>query len=176
MKICVLIDSYSGIESPLKELDVFPEPHHYLPGHVVETHSLNKTTVAEQVKSLAASDFDVFMNLCDGEPDEDLPGLEVVQILEELGLAYTGGNVPFYSLTRAKIKQTCDQKNIPTPAAAMVFSPLDLETAVAHLHYPLIVKHFNSYSSLGLKPDSRVETFEKLQQKVVEMITAYQGD
>ena len=50
---------------------------------------MNLTTLA-RVKELVAEGFDVFFNLCDGAADEDRPGIEVVQTLEELGVPFTG--------------------------------------------------------------------------------------
>jgi len=37
-------------------------------------------------------DFDVYINLCDGDGNEDRAGIEVIHALEKLKLKYTGGD------------------------------------------------------------------------------------
>ena len=48
--------------------------------------------------------FDVFFNLCDGALDEDYPGLDVVQAMEELNMPFTGSDSGFYDQTREKMQ------------------------------------------------------------------------
>ncbi len=176
MKICVLVDlDLDGSESPFKDLDAVPNPAYYLNGHVVETHSLTKTWGIQLVRELATRDFDVFMNMCDGAPDEDRPGVEVVEALMELGVAFTGADVHFYNPSREEMKQVCHRYAIPTPGSVSVYTLYELEKTVEHLRYPLIVKHYNSYGSIGLGRDSRVRSFEELHHKTAEMLTAHQG-
>ena len=59
-------------------------------GHKVQSVSLNKGTVASQLMELSRKGFDVVVNLCDGTWDEDRAGAEVVELLERLGMPYTG--------------------------------------------------------------------------------------
>jgi D-alanine-D-alanine ligase len=51
----------------------------------------------------------------------------------------------------------------------------DLQTTVAGLRYPLLVKHPNSFSSIGLLPESRVDEFSGLQAQVRRVMDAYGG-
>ena len=50
---------------------------------------LEKATAADIVASLVESgDYDLFFNLCDGAEDEQTPGIEVVETLERLDVAF----------------------------------------------------------------------------------------
>lgn len=42
----------------------------------------------------------------------------------------------------------------------------DVEGLVSHLRYPMIVKHYNGYSSVGMGPDSRVDDLASLRVQV----------
>ncbi len=175
MRICVLNDTYLESNSVFKAWDGEVDPAYYLPEHAVEMVSLTKARAIEQVRGLYRQGFDVFINLCDAAPDEDRPGVEVVETLEELGAAFTGANVHFYNPSREDMKQVCRRMDITTPGSVMVSSLAGLEKAVEHLRYPLIVKHYNSYGSIGLSRSSRVENFEDLYQKAAQMLEAFQG-
>ncbi len=50
----------------------------------------------EQVSWLVREDFDLFFNLCDGAADQDMPGIEVVRVLEDAGVPFTGASSEFY--------------------------------------------------------------------------------
>ena len=45
----------------------------------------------------------VIVNLCDGSPGEEYPGLEVVEALEAAALPYTGADPAFYRVTSSKL-------------------------------------------------------------------------
>jgi hypothetical protein len=85
MRICVLISAYHEGSSPVEELDPAPNPALWLQGHEVHTVPVRKASVAEQLQELAGKGYDVFLNLCDGNWDEDVAGVEVVKELERLG-------------------------------------------------------------------------------------------
>jgi len=175
MKLCILDDSYEQSNSVLKEFDLPSDPRRYLDEHECELHFLHKATAVQQVIGLAKHNFDLFINLCDGAWDEDRPGIEVVQALERLGLPFTGATAAFYEPSRAKMKKVCHYWGIPTPAHLFAYNWRDLETAVQLLRYPMIVKHPNSYSSIGLTHASRVLTEADLVEQAHLMIERFGG-
>ena len=173
MKICVLSDLYEDSESPLKDVDDPCDPAPYLPGHECDHVNLRKATAVKDLIQLSRQGYDVFFNLCDGAWDEDRPGIEVVQALERLGCAYTGATPEFWEPSREAMKRVCRAWGIGTPAAVMATDVAGIARAAATLRYPLIVKHPSSYSSIGLTPDSRVETREALEEQAWRMIEAF---
>ena len=175
MKICVLDDSYEQSVTPFKQFDFLPDPIRYLQGHQCERHFLHKATAVRQVRELSRRGFDVFLNLCDGAWEEDRPGIEVVQALERLGLAFTGASSSFYEPSRQAMKRVCHYWDIGTPAYVIASHADDVEFAASSLEFPLIVKHPNGYASIGLTKASRVETAEALREQAAKTIEAYGG-
>ena len=175
MKICVLDDSYEQSVTPFKQFDFLPDPIRYLDGHQCERHFLHKATAVRQVRELARKGFDVFLNLCDGAWEEDRPGIEVVQALERLGLAFTGATSSFYEPSRQAMKRVCHYWDIGTPGYVMASNTQDVEFAAASLEFPLIVKHPNGYASIGLTKDSRVVSAEALREQAAKTMEAFGG-
>ncbi len=175
MNICILNGSYEASDAPTKDFDPLPDPTPYLPGHHCEQHLIHKLTAIRQVRDLVRRGFDVFINLCDGAWDEDRPGIEVVQALERYGAAFTGAGTEFYEPTREMMKFVCHYWDIKTPAYIFVLDTGNLEIATRHLRFPLIVKHPNSYNSIGLTRSSCVETIEQLYHQVSLMLENFGG-
>jgi D-alanine-D-alanine ligase len=174
MKYCILYDSYAKSNSPLKDVDLPGDPAPYLEeGAEVEHHVIHKATAVKQIIELAKQNFDVFINVCDGAWDEDRPGIEVVQAMERLGLAFTGADSNFYEPSREKMKMVCHYWGIKTPAYVFAQTEQDIELAARDLRYPMIVKHASSYSSIGMTRDSRVTTPEALRFQARKMIDAF---
>src|SRR5271169_2220170 len=115
MKIAVFHPSYEDSTAPFKDLDPACVPDRYLPGHNYTNFQIRKTTAVRQVAEIACMDFDVVINLCDGAWDEDRPGIEVVQALERLGVAFTGAGSSFYDPSREAMKIACYSADIQFP-------------------------------------------------------------
>jgi D-alanine-D-alanine ligase len=175
MKICVLDDSYEQSATPFKQFDFLPDPIRYLDGHECERHFLHKATAVRQVRELSRRGFDVFLNLCDGAWEEDRPGIEVVQALERLELAFTGATSSFYEPSRQAMKRVCHYWDIGTPAYVIAANGGDVEFAADSLEFPLIVKHPNGYASIGMTKESRVETADALREQAAQTIEAFGG-
>lgn len=174
MKICVLDDSYEQSDTPFKQFDFLPDPVCYLAAHESERHFLHKATAVRSVRELSRQNFDVFLNLCDGAWEEDRPGIEVVQALERLNLAFTGAASDFYEPSREAMKKVCYYAGIGTPAYVNASSLCDVEAAAA-LRFPLLVKHPNGYGSIGLTKTSRVETPEALRVEAAKTMCEFGG-
>jgi D-alanine-D-alanine ligase len=175
MKICVLNPSYERSESPFKGYDPYCDPAPYCPGHEWERCLINKATAVQQILQLEKRGFDVFVNLCDGAWDEDRAGIEVCQALERLGLPYTGATPAFYEPTREMMKRVCHYWDIPTPRFVFAHDEGAVELATRWLRFPMIVKHPNSYGSIGLLRESRVEDVGQLREQVRRMLGLYGG-
>ena len=50
---------------------------------------LNKLTTYKQLKELSGKSYDVFVNLCEGYLEWDIPSIDVIHSLEMLNLPYT---------------------------------------------------------------------------------------
>jgi D-alanine-D-alanine ligase-like ATP-grasp enzyme len=159
MKVCVLYCSGEvspeGVPAPARapiELAT------YGPRHKYAYQELTKATAVGDLQKLVGCDFDVFLNLCDGAWDEPRPGIEVVAALERLELAYTGAGAAFYEPTREAMKLVCHYLDIGFPRGVAVRRGDDPALVTSKLRFPLIVKHPNSYNSIGLTPASKVHT------------------
>jgi D-alanine-D-alanine ligase len=166
MKVAVLHPSYEGSSSVFKELEPECDPARFLPDHECINLRIMKATAARQVSEIARMGFDVAINLCDGAWDEDRAGIEVVQALERVGMAFTGAGSDFYDPSREAMKMACHAAGVGFPA----YVRDDVGRALRVLRFPMIVKHPHSYSSIGLTPRSRVTDADQLLCEVVRAI------
>src|SRR5258708_1806779 len=155
MYICVLSSLAENNDPPYD-----PAPH--LEGRRLRHHVVQRTNVEEQVRSLMEDGVDVFVNLCDGTPDEPVAGIELVRALEKLGAAFTGADSSFFDPTRQEMKRAAARVGIPTPAATFAKSIGDVERAARTLRFPMLVKPVHGYASFGIRKDSRVTNVEEL--------------
>ena len=118
-------------------------------------------------------EFDLFFNLCDGAADQGIPGIEVVETLEKLGVPFTGATSNYYEPTREEMKEACRREGIATPAAVLARDGADVERAAETLRFPLFVKHHNSYASVDLSRNSRVQSRAGLLQQAHKIISRY---
>ena len=173
MKICILDPSYENSDSPMKDYDPLSDVIRHLEGHECETVYIDKAKGVRQIVELSRRDFDVFINLCDGAWDEDRAGVEIVQTMERLGLAFTGATSSFFEPSRETMKKVCHFWGIKAPAYVVAVDGPSIELAARTLTFPLITKHPNSYSSIGLTKESRVETPAALKEQAEKMIAAF---
>ena len=179
LKICILNVDYSNSHSILKGTDPPSDPRHYLPKNLPwEWHMMliDKANARSQIQQSRKHKFDLYMNFCDGMPDEDRVGVEVINALEHYNLPYTGCNAKFYSLTKQHMKFICTSSDINTPRYCFVHSESDIDLAINHIgKYPMFVKHYNGYSSIGLTLKNKVSNEAELREQVIIMIDEYGG-
>lgn len=136
--------------------------------------TLNKKTSVEVITRLVeGGEFDLFFNLCDGAAEQGIPGIEVVETLEKLGVPFTGATSNYYEPTREEMKEACRREGIATPAAVLARDGADVERAAETLRFPLFVKHHNSYASVDLSRNSRVQSRAGLLQQAHKIISRY---
>ncbi len=134
----------------------------------------DKETSVAEVERMAALDFDLFFNLCDGcACEDDNPGVEIVETLERLGLPYTGANPEFWEPSREKIKKVCRQLGINTPAAVRVSDDASFEKALRDLRFPMFVKHYSSYASIDISRHSKVVSEAGLLRQVNKIVAKH---
>ncbi len=157
MRVCVLYDEDNGGFTPAEFLKHYP----------CEWEMITfGRPVREKIRRLAEEKrFDVYFNLCDGSVDEDYPGLDVVQALEEFNLPFTGAESSFYDPTREHMQAVAEANGVGFAKGYRVTKESDLDGLAATLQFPLMVKHPQSYSSIGMTRDSRVENLEELHEQ-----------
>lgn len=177
MRICVLHSPESEADAVRFDRDgPDRDPSRYMPEHSFDHARIEKARAARQIEELTARGYDAFVNLCDGVPDEeDVAGIEVVEALERLGVAFTGASSAFYEPTRERMKEVCLERGIRTPAFAFAHDLAAAEEVGRRLRFPLIVKHHDSYASVGLTPASRVEDAAALREQAARMIARFGG-
>ncbi len=173
MRICLLTNQDLDA-APFRDDEPPCDPRPYLPHATWRVATLRKPTAVAQVTRLVSEGFDLFFNLCDGSADDDTtPGIEVVRALEELDVPFTGATSAFYDPSREQMKEACRAAGIATPAHVLAWTPRDVERAAATLRFPLFVKHWNSYASVGLGRTSRVATPAELGREASRILARF---
>jgi len=179
MRVCVLQSSYEHSNAPFKDFDPYCDPATFFPKEyqniTFERVLIGKATAAQQVRDLSTKGYDCFINLCDGAFDEDRAGFEVVQLLEKYNLPFTGADSTFYEPSKELMKMMAHYYGVRTPAFTFAFNEEDIEDAHNNLNYPMIIKHYNGYSSVGMTRNSRVTNRDELYDQARKMIVQYEG-
>jgi len=120
----------------------------------------------------------LFFNLCDGDEQNEAPGISVVKYLNELNLQYTGADEYFYHITtsKANMKDAFDEFKVPTPDWIFIEKIDEIDESIfLKLGSPLIVKPAVSAGSMGISKKSVVTTFEELNTQITSIINGYRG-
>jgi D-alanine-D-alanine ligase-like ATP-grasp enzyme len=166
MKVCVLQPDYSKSGVDYRHYDPSRDLARLLPGHEVHHEALDKVSTYRQLKRLAPEGFDIFVNLCEGYLEWDVPSIDVIHSLEALGLPYTGPTPLLYDPPKPLMKYVAHTVGISTPMHAILdagriaraaagpdgLAGADalLRKATGHLKYPLFVKPAKAGDSLGV--------------------------
>lgn len=157
MRVCVVYDDEDREFSPAEFLKHYPCEW--------EMVTLSRP-VREKIRALAEQNrFDVYFNLCDGSSDEENPGIDVVEAMEELNMPFTGADSRFYDPTREEMQRVAEERGVGFAKGYRVTDEADLDRLAKTLQFPLMVKHPQSYSSIGMTRDSRVENLEQLHEQ-----------
>ena len=169
MRICLLTNQ-NLLADPFPADDWPCDPRPFYPEAHWEVECLEKSSSVERVTRRIREGFDLFFNLCDGAADQNTPGIEVVKTLEEHGVAFTGATSEFYEPTREAMKLACRTEGIDTPDYVLARCEADVELAAHLLRFPMIVKHYSSYSSVDLSRRSRVCSPAGLRQQTRKIV------
>lgn len=174
LRICLL--TTQDLDADPFPADDWPcDPRPYLPEAHWTVTTLKKKNSVERVSQLVRDGFDLFFNLCDGAEDQDIPGIEVVRVLEDAGVPFTGASSEFYEPSREAMKEACRREGIPTPRYLIAHDEQDVERAASTLEFPLFVKHHSSYASVDLSRASRVKTRAGLIRQARKIMTRHRA-
>jgi D-alanine-D-alanine ligase len=152
-----------------KEPEVNPLP--FLQGYTCKIIKLKKNEINNKLNQIDKNT--IYLNLCDGSINDDRAGIEVVNFLEQYKLSFTGSNSLFYEPTRIEMKDAAKIHNINVPKYQYFNSLNDISNF--SLNFPCIVKHPNSYSSIGLTKKSVVNDPLSLKKQLNNMIKNYKS-
>jgi len=170
MKICVLQPDYSGSPVDYGNYDPPRDLSPWLAGHRVDHLFLRKSTAYLQLTKAAEQGYGIFINLCEGYPEWDIPGFDVIWALERLNLPFTGTTMRNFLHSKETMKIVAHACGVPTPAWRVIRSLADLESLPAWLRYPLFVKPADSGDSLGIDERSLVYDTATLHDKCAGLL------
>jgi D-alanine-D-alanine ligase len=173
MKVCVLQPDYSTTGVDYKNYDPPRDLAVLIPEHEVHTVFLNKLTTYSQLKELGKQGFDIFVNLCEGYLEWEVPSIDVIYTLELLNLPFTGPTTKLYDPPKELMKYLAYCEGVKTPGYVLINERADVDDAVNHLTFPLFVKPATAGDSLGVDDRSLVQNKIELQQKCISILEEY---
>ncbi|MBI5842474.1 MAG: ATP-grasp domain-containing protein [Chloroflexi bacterium] len=153
--------------------DIPYDPSPYMKGYRWKHHLVEPENVEKQIRDLMNDGVEVFINLCDGTPDDPLSGISLVHAMEKLGAAFTGADSKFFDPTRDEMKNAAKRVSVPTPNWMFVNRVEDAEKVVKRLRFPMLVKPPHGYASVGIRRDSRVENIDRLKSQMEAAINEF---
>jgi len=168
MRICILTD---------EEIQDF-NPAPYMQGFDWEMVTMTDPVIDVLRELDARKEFDVYLNLCEGyendeDSDWDYQGIDVVRVLEELNLPFTGADSRFFDPTREEMQAAADAHGVRFAKGYRVASAEEAQRLVKNLRYPIMVKHPKSYGSTGMFRESRVDTPEQLVTQIERVCSEF---
>ncbi len=173
MKVCVLQPDYSTTGVDYKNYDPPRDLALLIPEHEVHTVFLNKLTTYSQLKDLSKQGYDIFVNLCEGYLEWEVPSIDVIYTLELLNLPFTGPTSKLYDPPKELMKYLAYCEGVKTPGYVLINELADVDEAVKHLTFPLFVKPAKAGDSLGVDDRSLVNNKIELQQKCISILDEY---
>ncbi len=173
MRVCVLQPDYSTTGVDYKNYDPPRDLASLIPEAEVHTVFLNKLTTYKQLKELSKQGYDIFVNLCEGYLEWEVPSIDVIYTMELLDLPFTGPTTKLYDPPKELMKYLAYCEGVKTPGYVIVHELKDVDEAVAHLQFPLFVKPAKAGDSLGVDEQSLVHTKIELQQKCISILDEY---
>lgn len=173
MKVCVLQPDYSTTGVDYKYYDPPRNLSSLLPEHQVDHVFLNKLTTYRQLKELSKQGYDVFVNLCEGYPEWEVPGVDVIHSLETLQLPFTGPTSKLYDVPKALLKYVAYCENVATPPYKLIEREADITGLSENFSFPLFVKPAHAGDSLGVDDQSLVNDLIALETKCKTLLQQY---
>jgi len=173
MRVCVLQPDYSTTGVDYKNYDPPRDLTSLLPEAEVHTVFLNKLTTYKQLKELGKKGYDIFVNLCEGYLEWEVPSIDVIYTMELLNLPFTGPSSKLYDPPKELMKYLAYCENVKTPGYVIINELKEVDDAVRHLSFPLFVKPAKAGDSLGVDDHSLVHSKIELQQKCISILDEY---
>lgn len=134
---------------------------------------INKLTTYKQLKELSKKGYDIFVNLCEGYPDWEVPGYDVYFNADLLNLPITGPGTRLFDVPKKLMKYVAYCEGVRIPPYALINSLDEIPVATKHLKYPLFVKPAHAGDSLGVDEKSLVNNIEELTSKCASIIDEF---
>ena len=173
IKVCVLQPDYSVTNIDYQHYDPPRNLAELIPEAIVDHVMLNKLTTYKQLKELKKKNYDVFVNLCEGYLEWEVPSIDVIYSLELLNLPFTGPSSLLYDPPKELMKYVAYVEGVHSPAYALIEEEENLEKQIQHLSFPLFVKPAKAGDSLGIDDKSLVQSFVELKEKTHSIIDEY---
>lgn len=173
MKVCVLQPDYSTTGVDYKNYDPPRNLSALLPDADVDHVFLNKLTTYRQLKELKKKNYDIFINLCEGYLEWEVPSIDVIHSLDLLDLPYTGPSAKLYDPTKELMKYVAYCEGVKTPGYFIIGQPADIDKVRQFLSYPMFIKPAKAGDSLGIDENSVLHNKRDLLKKVVEIYNEY---
>jgi D-alanine-D-alanine ligase-like ATP-grasp enzyme len=175
VRICVLQPDYSTSTVDYRHYDPPRDLAPLAPGHTVHHEALHKLSTYKQLQALSTQGFDIFVNLCEGYLEWDVPSVDVIHSLELLDLPYTGPTPLLYDPPKPLMKYVAHSAGVATPRHVVVLPGEDAAAAVtrAGLRFPLFVKPAKAGDSLGVDEHACVSDLEALRSQVLAVQPEY---
>lgn len=173
MKICVLQPDYSFTGVDYKNYDPPRNLSSLMPEVEMDHVFINKLSTFKQLKELSKKGYDIFVNLCEGYPDWEVPGYDVYFNAELLNLPITGPGSRLFDVPKKLMKYVAYCEGVRIPSYALVNSLDEIEKETAQLKYPLFVKPAHAGDSLGVDENSLVNNPGELKAKCASIIDEY---
>jgi D-ala D-ala ligase C-terminus/SET domain len=161
VKVCVLEPDYRDSKVDYRHYDPPRDLSPLLPADRVDHLFLHKSTTYRQLREAALKGYDIFVNLCEGYLDWDVPSIDVIWSLDRLDLPYTGSSERLYDPSKELMKYVAHTRGVRYPKFEST-----VESALARLVFPMFVKPAHAGDSLGIDADSLCRTPEELGAKV----------
>lgn len=173
MKVCVLQPDYSTTGVDYKNYDPPRNLSALLPDAEVDHVFLNKLTTYRQLKELKKKNYDIFVNLCEGYLEWEVPSIDVIYSMDLLDLPYTGPSVKLYDPTKELMKYVAYCEGVKVPRHFIIDQPSDIDKVIDVLLYPMFIKPAKAGDSLGIDENSILHNKKDLLKKVVEIYNDY---
>lgn len=144
-----------------------------LPGAQVDHVFLNKLTTYKQLRELKKKKYDIYVNLCEGYLEWEVPSVDVIHSFELLDLPYTGPSPKHYDIPKELMKYVAYCEGVKTPGYFIIDELEDVEKVEKHLSYPMFVKPAKAGDSLGVDEGSLVRNRAELDRKVASIFEEY---
>jgi hypothetical protein len=170
MKVCVLQPDYGGSRVAYRNFDPPRNLAPLLPDCAVDHLFLHKLSVYGQLREAAARGYDIYVNLCEGYLDWDIPSIDVIWSLDLLGLPYTGPTARLYDPSKPLMYFVAGTRGVRHPSFVEAADGGAWITAARRIGFPLFVKPAHAGDSLGIDAGSCVAGETELLAKAAGVI------
>lgn len=144
----------------------------------VQLHNYQEVIENALIKAKQINKQPIFLNLCDGDEQNNTPGVSVIHYLQQHQLIYTGASAYFYDITTSKalMKKAFEEHGVSTPKWLHIQKIEDVRFINQNkMQYPIILKPSVSGGSIGVSVKNVVYNSEQCEAQILEMFKGYNG-